>query len=126
VSVPSIAPAPKNGDIGFVERLAGVVGGSRVETVYGQPVERDGMTVIPVARVGYGFGGAGKKIQGEEGGGGGAQVQPAGFISIRGGSAEFRCIPDPSADAAKVLALFLGAGLGSFLLLRGLRGLFGR
>ena len=118
-------PANDNGLL--VERLAGLARGSvQAETVYGQPVERDGITVIPVARVRFGFGAGGKKAEGQEGGGGGAQVYPVGFISIRGGSAEFRSIPDPAGDARKSLALFAGVGLGAFLLLRGVRGLFRR
>ena len=121
------AVSVKNGDVGFVERLAGVVGGSvQAQSVYGQPVEREGITVIPVARLRYGFGGGGKETDGQQGGGGGAQVQPVGFISIRGGSAEFRSIPDPTADARKVLAVFVGAGVGALLLFRGIRSLFGR
>ncbi len=118
------------GSVGWLERLAGTVGSSvQAQTVYGQPVERDGVTVIPVARVVYGFGGGGGThpdpgVESGEGGGGGAQVQPVGFISVRGGSAEFRSIPDPSADARRLFALFAGAGLGAWLIFRGLRSLF--
>ena len=82
--------------------------------------------MIPVARLRYGFGGGGKKTDGQEGGRGGAQVHPVGFISIQGRSIEFRTIPDPTADAGKVLALFVGAGLGALLLIRGIRSLFRR
>ena len=32
-------------------------GSASVETVYGQPIVAEGKTVIPVARVRYGFGG---------------------------------------------------------------------
>ncbi|HVP62660.1 MAG TPA: GerW family sporulation protein [Myxococcaceae bacterium] len=118
------------GSAGWLERLAGTVGSSvQAQAVYGQAVERDGVTVIPVARVVYGFGGGGgtrpgPDAQSEEGGGGGAQVQPVGFISVRGGSAEFRSIPDPSADARRLFALFAGAGLGAWLVFRGIRSLF--
>ncbi len=121
---------PVNGSAGFLERLAGAVGGSvQAQSVYGQPVEREGITVIPVARVVYGFGGGGgvnPREGGEqgEGGGGGGQVRPVGFISVRGGSAEFRSIPDPSADARRIFALLAGAGLGLWLVFRGIRGLF--
>ncbi len=118
-----------NGSPGWLERLAGTVGGSvQAQAVYGQPVEREGITIIPVARVIYGFGGGGgDKASGTEhgeGGGGGAQVQPVGFISVRGGSAEFRSIPDPSAEARRIFALLVGAGLGGWLLFRGVRSLF--
>jgi uncharacterized spore protein YtfJ len=125
-------PQPAQGQETFVERLAGVMGGAvHAQSVYGQPVERDGVTLIPVARVRYGFGGGGRKNGSSAkdegaGGGGGAQVFPVGFISVRGGSAEFRSIPDPAGDARKALALFAGAGLGAWLVLRGIRGLFRR
>jgi len=34
-----------------------------VTAVYGEPITRDGITVVPVARVGFGFGGgAGREI----------------------------------------------------------------
>lgn len=119
-----------NGSAGWLERLAGTVGSSvQAQTVYGQPVEREGITVIPVARVAYGFGaGSGRNAdaasEGGEGGGGGAQVRPVGFITVRGGSAEFRSIPDPSAEARRIFALFAGAGLGVWLVFRGVRSLF--
>ena len=38
---------------GIVERIKET---AKVETVYGQPVEFEGKTVIPVAKVRYGFG----------------------------------------------------------------------
>src|SRR5260370_37784738 len=42
----------------FLERLANRVGiNSKVSTVFGDPVERDGITVIPVDKVSWGFGG---------------------------------------------------------------------
>jgi uncharacterized spore protein YtfJ len=121
---------PGNGSVDWLERLAETVGGSiQAQTVYAQPVERDGTTIIPVARVVYGFGGGGGRSDRAEhrtgrGGGGGAQVQPVGFISVRGGSAEFRSIPDPSADARRIFAVLAGAGLGGWLLFRGIRSLF--
>jgi uncharacterized spore protein YtfJ len=119
-----------NGHAALMERLASAVGSSvHAQSIYGQPVERDGVTVIPVARVRYGFGGGGKKAgtaEAEEGGGGGVQVHPMGFISVRGGSAEFRSIPDPSAEARNLAVLLAGAGLGAWLVFRGIRGLFRR
>lgn len=119
-----------NGSGGWLERLAGTVGSSvQAQAVYGQPVEREGITIIPVARVVYGFGGGGggnpsAGTEHGEGGGGGGRVQPVGFISVRGGSAEFRSIPDPSAEARRIFALLAGAGLGGWLLFRGIRSLF--
>lgn len=49
------------------------------------PVERGDVTVIPVARARWGFGGGGNR-RGEpgSGGGGGATISPIGYIEIRG------------------------------------------
>jgi uncharacterized spore protein YtfJ len=62
-----------------------------VKRVFGEPITSGHKTVVPVARVAYGFGaGAGRgtacepqKGQGEgEGGGGGIGVQPLGVLEI--------------------------------------------
>lgn len=43
---------------GFVERIADRIGAhATVKAVFGDPIERDGITVIPVAKVRWGFGG---------------------------------------------------------------------
>ena len=42
----------------FVERMAERIGAkATVKAVFGDPIERDGITIIPVAKVRYGFGG---------------------------------------------------------------------
>jgi uncharacterized spore protein YtfJ len=113
----------------FLDQLASRLGGrATAQAVYGEPVERDGITVIPVARVGWGFGGgAGRgKSQDQpdngegsgEGGGGGAAVRPLGYIEISDGKAEFRRIGDP-ASLLPLAPLFVAAGLGIMLILRG-------
>lgn len=61
-----------------------------VKTVYGDPIESNGKTVIPVAKVAYGFGGgAGTKGSEEDkkgdtgtGGGGGILATPVGVVEI--------------------------------------------
>jgi uncharacterized spore protein YtfJ len=65
-----------------IEKIADVVGGTAsVRLVYRDPVERDGTTVVPVARVRFGFGGGGGQKPGEApqqgGGGGGGGVAPS-------------------------------------------------
>lgn len=67
---------------------------ANVDTVYGEPIERNGKTIIPVAKVAYGFGGgygseAREESEGEghhdgEGGGigGGVKTTPAGVVEI--------------------------------------------
>jgi uncharacterized spore protein YtfJ len=111
----------------FIERLAEKLGAhASASAVFGQPVERDGVTVIPVAKVRYGFGGgAGSGHEGEKegeggGGGGGLMASPLGYIEIQGGQATFK----PIRDAANLAPLALAAGLGAWLALRGLRSIF--
>jgi uncharacterized spore protein YtfJ len=99
----------------FLERLAEKMGlHARVATVFGDPVERDGVTVIPVAKARWGFGGGGGggKGRGAEsgsggGGGGGMLVTPVGYIEVTAGRSRFRPIRDP----ARLPLLMLGAGL---------------
>jgi uncharacterized spore protein YtfJ len=110
-----IERAQPRGASRIAERLAEVVGGAAGESsVFGTAVERNGITVIPVARSRWGFGGgfgdensaAGKT---GSGGGGGAIVRPLGFIEISGGQARFRRIVDPAIVGAVLLsALTLG------------------
>jgi uncharacterized spore protein YtfJ len=100
----------------LLERLADRLGGkASVTAVYGEPVVYEGVTVIPVAKVRFGFGGgAGRDIgtsrTGEGGGGGGgAEARPVGFIEIKNGTATFKPIRDPWADVVVPLAA-LAAG----------------
>jgi uncharacterized spore protein YtfJ len=60
----------ERGDL--VQALAERLGASaRATAVFGEPVERDGVTVIPVAKSRWGFGGGSGVREGEPGGGGG-------------------------------------------------------
>jgi uncharacterized spore protein YtfJ len=95
--------------------------------VFADPVERDGITVIPVAKVRWGFGGgSGRGIEeGSEtgevgegsGGGGGVMASPLGFIEIRDGRAEFKRTSDPTAAVPIIVA----SGVAAWLCLRGLK-----
>jgi uncharacterized spore protein YtfJ len=73
---------------------------ARASTIFGEAVERDGMTVIPVAKARWGLGGGSGKhgIAGRRqgmGGGGGVIVQPVGFIEMSNGESRFRPIVTP-------------------------------
>ncbi len=83
------------------------------------PVERNGMTIIPVAKAAYGLGGGSGNKGGErgEGGGGGVVVTPVGFIEITNEGARFRSITDP-------LKLFPIVAASSLLTLWTLRGVY--
>lgn len=114
----------------LLDRLAEHLGGKAgVEAVFGTPIERGGVTVIPVAKVRWGFGGgggrAGKAPEGQEtgegsGGGGGVAVSPLGYIEIKDGSVEFRPIRDPSA-LMTMAPVMLAGGISALLVLRGVR-----
>ena len=112
----------------FLDRLADRLGVSaRASAVFGEPVERGELTVIPVAKVRAGFGGGtGTMPAGEgaregegRGGGGGFIASPLGFIEIGSSGATFRRIQDPVA----YWPLAVAGGIASWLVLRGLRGL---
>lgn len=108
----------------FIESLARRVGlHAGAQAVFGEPVERGELTVIPVAKVRWGFGGGtGQGPAGGgtgEGGGGGVAASPLGFIEVRPGGAVFRRIEDPVAYWPLVLV----GSLAAWILLRGLRGL---
>lgn len=99
-----------------------------VDTVYGDAVDREGVTVIPVAKVRWAFGGGGGRGEDEShrgkgegsGGGGGVSAAPLGYIEIRDGEARYVRISDPSS----YWPLALAGGVGLWIMLRGLRGLF--
>jgi uncharacterized spore protein YtfJ len=71
-----------------------------VKRVYGEPVERDGVTVIPAASVRGGAGGGGDS-EGNGGGGFGVVARPIGAYVIRNGEVSWR----PAVDANRVLLL---------------------
>ncbi|WP_306323896.1 MULTISPECIES: spore germination protein GerW family protein [unclassified Streptomyces] len=111
---------PARASVTLLERLAEKLGGrASVAAVFGEPVFREGITVVPVARVGFGFGGgAGREKAGEKdgeggGGGGGAGAKPLGFIEIKDGAATYKPIRDPWVDVALPLATLLISTLGA-------------
>ncbi len=101
-----------------------------VKTVYGEPVVVDGKTIIPVAKVAYGFGGgvspkqrAPAAGQGKEpiateagegggGGGGGVAAKPVGVVEIS--EQETKFVPFGQAKRF-AWALGIGSGLGLVL-----------
>jgi uncharacterized spore protein YtfJ len=103
-----------------LERIAEKLGvTAKASTVYSEPIERDGTTVIPVAKVRFGVGGGGgvKAGQRGSGGGGGMKVTPLGYIEIKQGEAEYKPIREPSSYVPVILA----GGVAGCLVLRALR-----
>jgi uncharacterized spore protein YtfJ len=101
-----------------------------VSAVFGESVERTGITIIPVARVSFGFGGGigrgGRQSEiahaggGGGGGGGGVSADPAGYIEITEGNAVFKPIRDPLVDVVVPLVTLV-AGLAAPRVVRRLR-----
>lgn len=80
----------------ILERLSEKLGGkASVSAVFGEPVTHGDIVIIPVAKVGFGFGAGGGRL---EGGGGGTSIGPAGYIVIKDGNAVFKPIRDPLVD----------------------------
>jgi uncharacterized spore protein YtfJ len=140
------AGAPGRVD-GFVERMAERIGGkASVRSVFGDPIERDGFTIIPVARVRWGFGGgagtgpvavgpgrtaaspfsdattADGSTGSGTGGGGGVAADPVGYLEIGPDGASFISIVSPRPSPGFLLA----AGATAALVLSGLAKLFRR
>ena len=112
-----------------VIRILGLLGdrlhsGASVRNVFGDPVEAHGRTVIPVARIGYGFGAlgraggneaAGNKAARPENGGGGAglRARPVGALEITAGGTRFIPFVDPARLGVVLLVgLLIGVGVG--------------
>ncbi|MEX2254855.1 MAG: spore germination protein GerW family protein [Acidimicrobiia bacterium] len=99
-----IAPKPgppQPGPPAFVDRIRDAI---TVKRVWGKPIERDGITVIPAATVsGGGGGGGGQQPDGNVGSGGGfgVRARPAGAMVIRDGDAHW----EPAVDPERRLAI---------------------
>ena len=82
--------------------------------VFGDPVERNGVTVVPVAALSGGGGGGGGASEG--GAGFGMRARPVGAFVIQGDQVAWQ----PALDVSRLATLAAG-GLTSLLLLRSLR-----
>ncbi len=105
----------------FLREMGATLGsGANVKAVYGEPVPAAGRTVIPVAKVSYGFGGGihsggVNRQEGEggverAGGGGGVRAYPVGALEIS--ATETRLIP--IGNWRRIAAAFLGGTLAGF------------
>ena len=107
----------------FVERIAEKLGSAaNVTRIFGEPVERNGITVIPVSKAMYGFGGGAGTKAGEEGsgGGGGLMLTPVGYIEIREGKTRFKTIRNPQT----LLRIIAVSGLFTLLTARTITRIF--
>ncbi|MGE3913295.1 MAG: GerW family sporulation protein, partial [Chloroflexota bacterium] len=107
----------------FLQQLAEKIGAqARASVVFGEPIDREGVTIIPVARARWGFGGGsgqeaasdnGEPASGGGGGGGGMMVSPVGYIEVKNGSSTYRPIVNPPVGPVMIV---VGILLGLFLL----------
>jgi uncharacterized spore protein YtfJ len=115
----------------LLQRIAETLGSTaNVKSVFGEPIRVEGKTVVPVAKVSYGFGGgsgSGKisarpDQQGEGGGGGGGvRAYPAGALEITETSTRFVPFIDLGRPAQIAIAFAGGLVLGRILSRRAAR-----
>jgi len=111
----------------MLERIGDSLGSAAtVKSVFGEPIHVEGKTVVPIAKVAYGFGaGGGSKARnpsegngscnGKQGGGGGGGMRafPAGALEITAQNTHFI----PFTDSRKLaLAFASGIALGALML----------
>lgn len=110
----------------MLEKIGGSLGSTAtVKAVFGEPIHLEGKTVVPVAKVAYGFGaGGGRKPARQDGtgepsegggGGGGVSAFPAGALEITSSQTRFVQYNDVRWLAGAFAA---GAVFGSLLLRR--------
>ena len=113
------ADVPRRRTDDVLSTLAEQVGARfTASSIFGAPVERDGLTVIPVATLRFGFGGgSGSDASGKQDGEGGGALgtgAPVGYIELKEGRARFVPIVRP----ARMAALVAGAILAGMLVVR--------
>ncbi len=91
--------------------------GASVKNVFGEPIEVQGRTLVPVARVAYGFGAGRGHGKGDEakkhadeedgGGGGGASSKPIGVLEVSDQGTRFIATRDNGRLYAGIAAGFL-------------------
>ncbi len=86
-----------------LESIREVVDSATAGKVFGSPISREGITVVPVAKVSGGGGGGGSAEGGQEagstGGGLGVSAKPLGVFVIKDGKVGWR----PAVDVNKVI-----------------------
>ena len=104
---------------GLLERLAEMVGAkANVTTIFGDPIRQGDLTVVPVAKVRWGFGGGGGRSEAAPsgpaagtGGGGGVSADPVGYLEIGPTGATFRRISDAFPNPLFLLATAIATGI---------------
>jgi uncharacterized spore protein YtfJ len=103
----------KGGLMDAQQMLTGAQDAMTAKRVYGEPYEKNGVTVIPAAKV-YGGGGGGGDTEGNGGGGFGLSARPAGAWIVKGDSVRWQ----PAVDATKIALMGQVVALAAILMLR--------
>jgi uncharacterized spore protein YtfJ len=100
------------------EMVHGTQDAINVKRVFGEPIEKNGVTIIPAAKV-MGGGGGGADSENNGGGGFGIRARPAGVYVIRGNEVEWQ----PALDVNRII---LGAQVVAIFVILALRSIFRR
>jgi uncharacterized spore protein YtfJ len=111
----------------MLEKIGDSIGSkATVKSVFGEPIHAEGRTIVPIAKIAFGFGaggGQGKHIASESnsaeprgggGGGGGLRAYPAGVLEITPTGTRF--VPYP--DLRMLSCVFIAGAVVGRLLLR--------
>jgi uncharacterized spore protein YtfJ len=94
------------------EMLEGAREAMTVKRVYGEPIEREGLTIVPAADVRGGGGGGGAENNG--GAGFGLTARPVGVYVVKDGNVNW----EPAVDVTRISVLGVVAGIVALLVLR--------
>lgn len=103
-------PSEPKGGLAFIDRARDTM---TVRRVFGDPIERDGVTIIPAANVTGGAGGGGD-AEGNAGGGFGVRAKPAGAYVIKNGEVRW----EPALDLNRTILVGQMVGIVALLTLR--------
>jgi uncharacterized spore protein YtfJ len=114
------------GVVGLLETVLDRIGlNAGAKAVFGEPIEKHGRTVIPVAQTIIGTGGGGgdsEEAGSGVGAGGGALTRPLGFIEITAEQTEFVPLRRPWQDPVVIISAAFAAYLSAKAVSKLLRG----
>jgi uncharacterized spore protein YtfJ len=121
---PGAAQPPRRHTDEMLAHLAERVGARfDASNVFGAPVERDGVTIVPVAAIRFGLGGGAgsdpRKGQDGEGGGAAGSASAVGYIELKDGRSRFVPVIHPARMLLLVgLMSLAGLALAGFAIVR--------
>jgi uncharacterized spore protein YtfJ len=100
------------------EMIRGTQDSMSVKRIYGEPIQSDGLTIIPAAKL-SGGGGGGSDAENNGGGGFGVRARPVGVYVIKDGDVRW----EPALDLNRII---LGGQIVAIFFLLALRAAFKR